>query len=433
MHIYKRAGKRIGEYKSYDTCRFCLSKKMKPFVEFGNVPLAGGFLQAGSTEEDFAQERFYPLNILFCTECGLVQVREVVESNVLFEEYFYRSSAIGTLVDHFSNYASELSEMFDKKTKQVSVLEIGSNDGVFLKPLLREGFRTLGIDPAKNIVEPLIQEGLPIKCDYFGERSASAILESWGQADVIVGSNSLAHIDDMHDVLRGIDLLLKPDGFLALETHYLGKLLEEYQYDMMYHEHQSYYSLFSLERFFAMYDMEIFDAKHIPIHAGSMRYYVQRRGGPRKKTARLKKLLQWEEEKGLGEFSTFRAFSKDIAHEKQQLMKLVKKLTSQGKTLMGYGASGRATIMMTYCGLTNEHLTAVIDDAPAKQGAYTPGNHLEIVSSSLLNDPKKRPDYCVLFAWSFEKEIMAKNAAYLESGGQFIVPLPNVHIVGKQE
>lgn len=429
MHLGPRKQKLIGEHKKYNTCRFCLSHKVAPIIDFGDVPLAGGFFKPGSTEKQFLQERLYPLTILFCKNCGLVQVQEVVDSKILFSDYFYFSSAIKTLTDHFTEYAHELATRFPT-TKNVSVLEIGSNDGVFLRPLIKEGFRTLGVDPAANIVKPLIKEGFPMVCDFFGEKAAQKIYKDWGQTDIIVGSNSLAHIDDMHDVLRGVDLLLKDDGFLAMETHYLGNLIREFQYDMMYHEHQSYYSLYALNNFFALYDMEVFDIKPIPIHAGSMRYYVQRKGAQRKITARAQKLLAAEKELGLDTLQTFQSYSKQIAQEKKKLMTLLANLKKKGKKIAGYGASGRATIMMAYCGITADHLDFVIDDAPAKQGAYTPGNHLSIVSSDILNDPDNKPDYCLLFAWSFKNEIAKKNKPYLQSGGKFILPLPTVEIAG---
>lgn len=431
MDKIKRRGKIIGEHKQYAQCRFCLSNRVKTFLKFGDVALAGGFFKPESTEKDFANERLYPLNIMYCLDCGLVQVKEVVDSKVLFEDYFYYSSAIKTLADHFAGYAEELADKFGRKTKKISVLEIGSNDGVFLRPLQKAGFRVLGVDPAENIVKPLIAQGMPAVCDYFGERSAKKILKTWGQADVIVGSNSLAHIDDMHDVVRGIDLLLKDDGFLAMETHYLGTLLREYQYDMMYHEHQSYYSLYALNNFFKQYGMEIFDAKPIPIHAGSMRYYVQRQSAGRPQTKECKAILRRELKSGLDTLAPYREFAKQIELEKNKLMDLLAQLKKDGKRIAGYGASGRATIMMSYCGISAEHLDYVIDDAPAKQGAFTPGNHLPVVSSAVLADPERKPDYCLLFAWSFYKEISEKNRPYLQRGGKFIVPLPMVKVIGK--
>ncbi len=428
MKKYSRSSVLIGEHKHYDLCRFCLHKSLRPFIHFGNVPLAGGFFSKDASEKDFAKERLYPLEICFCTHCGLVQASDVVDSRLLFEHYFYYSSAIGTVVSHFEAYAKELAES-PFVPKNAFVVEIGCNDGVFLKPLQKQGFTVLGVDPAANVVTPL-QKTLPIMCAYFGEKVAKRIVVEKGRADIIVGSNSLAHIDDMHDVCRGIKLLLKEDGFLSMETHYLGTLLREYQYDFMYHEHQSYYSLAALENFFAMYGMEVFDVKAIELHAGSMRYFIQHKHtGTRKVHPRVLRLREHEKTQGLGKFATYASFSSHIRATKEELLKLLLKLKKQGKTIAGYGASGRATIIMSYCGLTKEHLDFVIDDAPAKQGAFTPGNHLPIRDSSILSSQKSRPDYCLLLAWSFAPEIKKRNSAYLAHGGKFITPLPLVKIL----
>lgn len=426
---FKRNTVHIGDHLHYDRCRFCLQQTLQPFIDFGNVPLAGGFFSKGATRKDFEQERLYPLVVCFCTNCSLVQVSDVVESSVLFEHYFYFSSAIGSLVTHFQQYAKDLLSMVTQP-KKTFVVEIGCNDGVFLKPLMAEGFKVLGVDPATNVVVPLIKKGMPIMHAYFGEESAKTIVKKHGHADIVLGSNSLAHIDDMHDVVRGIKLLLKPNGFLSMETHYVKELIDELQYDDMYHEHQSYYSLTALSTFFAMYDMEIFDAYMNPMHAGSMRTFVQKKGtGKRKKTARLRELLRGEKFAKLKSIKPYATFSSKIAKTKTDLLKLLARLKKQKKSIAAYGASGRATIISAYCGLGKEQLEYVIDDAPAKQGAFTPGNHLKIQNSNVLSDPKKRPDYCVILAWPFAKEIMKKNQRYIELGGKFILPLPKVKVV----
>lgn len=427
--IRKRTCLRIGEHLRYNHCRFCLKNTLVPCIEFGVVPLAGGFFPKGSTEKDFAQERLYPLTICFCTHCGLVQAREVVDSSQLFERYFYFSSAIGTLVHHFEAYTKTLLG-FVQNPKKTFVVEIGCNDGVFLKPLMKEGFRVLGVDPATNVVLPLIKKGMPITHSYFGEKTVREIIKKHGHADVIVGSNSLAHIDDMHDVARGIQLLLKPNGFLSMETHYLGVLLEQKQYDFFYHEHQSYYSLRTLEKFFSVYDMEIFDAELVEMHGGSLRTFVQKKGTKkRRKTTRLRAFLQKEDMLKLDSLKTLQKFSAEMVKRKSELLGVINKLKKQRKSIVGYGASGRAATISSYCGLTNDHLDYIIDDAPAKRGAFTPGNHLRIQNSKILSDRKHRPDYCLILAWAFADEIISRNKTYLELGGKFILPLPKVRVV----
>ncbi len=399
-------------------------------MDFGYVPLAGGFFSPTATDIDFASEPKYPLVVCFCTSCGLVQINNVISGAQLFENYFYFSSAIKTLVEHFEEYATTLASIAGKPSSKF-VVEIGCNDGVFLSPLTKQGFKVLGVDPAVNVVNPLIKKGMPIMRAYFGEDTARKIVATKGRADIILGSNSLAHIDDMHDVARGLSVLLKPKGFISMETHYLGTLIKQWQYDFFYHEHHSYYSLTSLSKFFAMYGMEIYDAYLVKMHAGSMRYFIQKKGGGRPISARIKQLKREEIQQGLTKLSTFKAFSARLDTSRLKLMKKIKLLQSHGKSIVGYGASGRATTIMSYCGITRDHLNYLIDDAPAKKGAFTPGNHILIKDSSILSDPKNRPDYCLLLAWSFAGEIIKRNQKYLELGGKFIVPLPKVYIYPK--
>jgi methylation protein EvaC len=257
---------------------------------------------------------------------------------------------------------------------------------------------------------------------------ADKIAKKYGKADIIFSSNTLAHIEDMHDVYRGIKKLLKDDGMLVFENHYLGNLIQEFQYDMMYHEHQYYYTLSSLTNFLNQFDLEIFDVKFIPIHAGSISVYVQNKGSRRKIKKIVSETLKKEQIQKLTQASTFKKFNKKILKNKQELLKTLKLIKNKNKKIAGYGASGRGTIITNYCGLDNKFLDYVIDDAPAKQGAYMPGVHLPIKSSGLLSD-YNRPDYILLFAWSFANEILKKNTEYIKSGGKFIVPLPKVKIL----
>ena len=426
-----RKHQNIGEHRHHLQCRFCLSDKIVEVIDFGNVPLAGGFLNKDSTEKDFMKEKLFPLRIAFCPKCYLLQVIDIVDSKILYKDYFYFSSAIGTLVNHFQNYAKDLKKMYPDSNNRL-VVEIGCNDGVFLKPLKKEGFKTVGVDLAKNVVAPLKKQGFDIIVDYFGEESAKKIKNKHGLADIIVSSNSFAHIDDMHDVLKGIKLLLKKDGIAIIEVHYLGTLIKEIQYDMMYHDHESYYSLSALKNFFKMYGMEIYDILPIPIHAGSMRFYVQNiKGGKNKISDLVKKQLKIEDKMGLKKVETYKRFFKYIIKTKKDLLLLLNKLKKNGKTVVGYGASGRSTAMMSFCNINGNLLDYVIDDAPAKQGAFTPGNHLKIISSAILDDKKNKPDYCLIFAWSFINEIKRKKTSYFEKGGKFIVPLPKVKVINK--
>jgi methylation protein EvaC len=419
---YEQLYKSVGDYNHYYICRFCFSKQLIPVIDLNYVPLAGGFL---TSEEAFQSEKFYPLEISFCKNCYLVQSTNIINKNTLFKNYFYRSSAIKTLTEHFVETAEEILSL----KKDGLIVEIGCNDGTLIKHIFKKKRTAVGIDPATNIVEPLIERGLPIINDYFSEKIAKEIIKKNGQAEAIFSSNTLAHIENMHDIFKGIKILLKKNGVLIFEVHYLGNLLNETQYDMIYHEHQYYYSLLTLQKFLKNYDLEIFDVKPLSIHAGSMKYYVKNKTNKNYKISlNVTQLLENEKKQQLDKIETYTDFNKKINKSKKDLLTLLEKLKKNGKTIAGYGASGRGTIIMNYCGLDNTYLDYVIDDSPAKQNTYTPGNHLKIISSDILKT-KNCPDYIVLFAWSFLDEVKKRNQKYIENGGKFIIPLPQIKIV----
>ncbi|MCL4418569.1 class I SAM-dependent methyltransferase [Patescibacteria group bacterium] len=418
--------KNIGEYKYFDKCRFCSGDIVK-VIDLGFVPLAGNFLDKSYAKNNFAAEKLYPLRLNFCNSCYLLQVDSSINPKELFSKYYYFSSSIKTLVDHFEETSKEL-ETYLPKNKKGFVVEIGCNDGSFINSVSKLGYDALGVDPAKNIVKLLIKKGYPIVNDFFSESLAEKIIKTHGKADAIYSFHSLAHIEDMLDVVRGIKLLLKPEGYLAFEVHYLGNLINEFQYDMIYHEHQFYYSLLSLKNLFDKYDMEIFNVRKVPLRAGSIIYYVQhKKTGKRKVQTTVKKILGQEKKQKLDKASTYLNFNKKIVKNKKDLLALLKKIKSEGYLLAGYGASGRGTVISNYCDLDKEYLEFVVDDAPAKHGLLTPGTHLPIFSADKLI--KNNIRYTVLFAWPFIEEVKKRSINFTSKGGRFIVPLPKARIV----
>lgn len=407
------------------TCAFCGSTALTDVIDFGDVALAGGFLK----EENIAHEKKYPLVIVFCNDCYVVQVRDHIDPKVLFETDFYFSSAIKTLRDHFADYASEVTGRFLPEPKDAVVVEFGSNDGVLLEPLAAQGIGTvIGVDPARNIVDSIKNDQLVLVNDFFSVPAATKIADNHGKADLVMANNVFAHITDINDTTEAVRNVLADEGVFIFEVHYLGKIIQNLQYDFIYHEHIYYYSLLALENHLARHDMVIFDIKPIPIHGGSIRYYAAKKGSSHAKniSSRVETLRQQEKELGYGKPETYQQFASRAAAKKEKLMTLLDTLKKKGRTVAGYGASGRANTIIQYCGITNEHLDFMIDDAPAKQGLYTPGSHLQIRNNQALMQDK--PDYIVLFAWAFYEEIAAKCEDYLESGGRIIVPLPDVRI-----
>jgi SAM-dependent methyltransferase len=394
-------------------------------MDFGRVALAGAFLKP----EQFPTEATYPLRLYFCHDCFAVQVIDKVNANVLFHDYFYFSSSIKTLRDHFREYAKEVTGRFLEPGKS-TVIEFGCNDGILLRPLADQQIRTvIGVDPATNVVKTIDDPRVTVINEFFTEAVANQIVERYGEADLVMANNVYAHIPDIQGVTRAVRRVLHQDGVFVFEVHYLGKVINEMQYDMIYHEHLYYYSLLSAMKHFERYDMMVFDIKPIPIHAGSMRFYVCKKGSRHAKTVfdAVIQLQREERSKGFDNAETFKRFAADVAERKAELMSLLDKLRKEGKRVAGYGASGRANTMIQYCRIDHDHMEYVIDDAPAKQGFYTPGSHFLVRSSEVLREPDT-PDYLLLFAWSFFDEIARKNHSYLDNGGQMIIPLPEVRV-----
>jgi nucleoside-diphosphate-sugar epimerase/SAM-dependent methyltransferase len=424
----QRAQKRIGSHITRNFCRFDGSPLVN-VIDFGYVPLANNFLSQNSSRLDFESELLYPLTVGFDPTCGSLQVNvmPVAQENV-WKDYYYFSSVIKSLSLEFEEYANEFSQLFEEP-EQTQILEIGCNDGVFLRPLANLGFQLFGVDPASNVVSSLKDKYI-IYNTFFGLDLAKIILAEHGKMHAIVTSNSFAHIDDMIDVMKGIKILLEHDGVLAIQVHYAVSMVEKMQYDWIYHEHLSYYTLYSLSKFLSKFDFKVFDAKETSMHGGSIRVYAQRSTMDRQETANVKKLREKEFRLGVDKLSFFSKFQEKMDETRLQLRKVILDLTKKNKSIVGYGAPARATTLSSYIGLQfiKKHLRAVIDDSPAKQGAFMPGTHLNIVSSKILYG-ESPPDCVFLFAWPWVNDIVKKNMNYLQNGGSFIVPLPEVLVI----
>ena len=387
-------------------CASC-GGRLSEVMNFGEVALAGAFLK----DEEFKGERKFPLSLAFCEECSLVQVPERIGPEELFEEYFYFSSAIGTLRKHFAAYASEIVERF----KPASVLEIGCNDGVLLKPLADLGVaRVVGVDPAANVIAKIADERVEVVNAFYGPGLVA------GKFDVIVANNVMAHVENLNAVVSEIAFALAPGGAFVMEVNRLDALVSGLQYDWVYHEHRYYFSALSLGALFKRHGMELFDVKLIGNHAGSARYYACRKG-EREETLRVGDQVARENWQGLFTAERMRRFADDAAAHRDRLRELVLGAVEEGKTVAGYGACGRTNTMLQFCGLDHRHISFIVDDAPAKRGFYTPGSHIQIVSADAL---ELQPDILIVFAWSFLREIEPKLASFR---GQVVVPLPDIY------
>jgi methylation protein EvaC len=404
------------------TCRICSSRELVKFLDFGPMPLAGGFIKP----EQIPDEKLFPLTVVFCRQCKEIQLLETVSAEVLFKDYRFVSSTTTTLTKHFADYAKELTERF--LGKNALVVEFGSNDGVLLKPFNDLGVQAVGVEPASNIAKLAIAKGCTVINDFFNTKSAAYVKEQYGAADIICANNVFAHIDDMHEPMRAITQLLKPQGIFVFEVHYLVSLIESYQFDMIYHEHMMHHSLMPLGYLMDLYQMEIFDAKRVPTHAGSIRVYAQKKKtGKHKRTPNVDKLLDYERKTGLDREETFIKFAKDVYKKRDKLIKLISDLYAQDKKIVGYGASGRATMHLNFCKFGTTVVPYVTDASHERQGRLIPGMHNPIVSPDVLKDDK--PDYALLFAYNYFEEVMGKEQEFIRRGGRFIVPLPEPKII----
>ena len=411
--------------RSGDACAFCAGHSLETIVDFGPVALAGAFTKP----EQFSAEQRFPLRVAFCEDCCALQLPDVIDPAALFGDYFYFSSAIRSLREHFADYADEVVARFLTPREAVAV-EIGCNDGILLKPLADRGVRhVIGVDPATNILHAIADSRITTINDFFSRDVAARIRAAHGAADLVIANNVFAHIPDINGTTQAIAGLLADDGVFAFEVQYLGSIVQGLQYDMIYHEHLYYYSLLALENHLSRHGLTLFDLKRIPIHGGSIRYYACKSTSHRARAISQRVASLREEELNLGynRVATFRRFAGEIAKRKNTLMEILARERRAGKRIAGYGASGRANTIIQYCGIGREHLDCIIDDAPAKWGYFTPGSHLEIRPNEALNTAP--PDYLVVFAWGYLNEIADKCKSFLDGGGKMIVPLPEVRVI----
>ena len=411
-------------YRLRKDCRLCGSRALRLILDMGWMPLAGEFPLA----RQVGREKRYPLRIFLCDRCLLVQVLDVVSPKILFRDYRYLSSVTSTLRGHFESLAGE----YARRSRAVAdpfVVEIGSNDGVLLGPLKARGIRSLGVDPAANVVRLAEERGLAVENAFFDERTAARILERDGPASIITGSNVLAHIDDMESVLRGARRLLRPGGVFVMEVHYLPDLIRDLQYDFFYHEHLCYYSLRALIPFLARHGLHVFDAVRFPIHSGSIRIYSRKSDRPVVGTGRLRALLTLERRMRLGEVATYTRFAQKVQRHASRLRAELVALKSKGARIVGYGAPGRGNTLLNFCRIGVKELDYIVDASPNRHGRFTPGTHVRIdPPGAMRKDP---PDVALLLAWPYEKEVLSKEGWFLEGGGRFLVPLPELRWIAR--
>ena len=401
-------------------CRSCRCTKLESVLSLGRTPLANALL----TENELTKpETTYPLELAFCPECSLVQITETVSPEKLFREYVYFSSFSDTMLQHAENLSSAL--IGSKNLDAASlVVEVASNDGYLLRFYQRKGVPVLGVEPATNIAAVAEQRGIRTICDFFDDDLASRLVEEGWKADVVHANNVLAHVSDLNGFVRGLRRLLKPDGVVVIEVPYVKDMIDRCEFDTVYHEHLSYFSLTALNALFARNELTIQKVERLAIHGGSLRIYAGLDTTPDESVPRL---LNEETEWGVNDLAFYSGFGARVEQLRDELVALLRKLKTEDKRIAVYGASAKGSTLLNYCRLGAETLDYVVDRSTAKQGLYTPGTHLKIYApEKLLEDA---PDYVLLLTWNFASEILEQQAEYRKRGGRFIVPVPAVKVV----
>ena len=411
-----------GAYQRRSTCRGCLSERLVSFLDYGQVPLAGDFIQphlAGS-------EKVYPMDLCVCLDCSLTQILNVVDADELFTDYRYLSSITKTLTGHFKDYAKVLKNEVLEHADDL-VVEFGCNDGVLLSPLKELGVRAIGVDAAENVVKIARGKGLHVQHGYFGQEIAGSLRADHGAAKVITASNVFAHIDNLDEVMRGVDSLLDEDGTFVVEVHYVLDLLDDVQFETVYHEHLCYYSLHSLDVLFKRFGLEVVDAERLLMHGGAIRVFGKRISQGAERSKRSQQLFDLEQRSHLFDESVYQQFGEKGRKVRKEIRDFVLSRKAMGRSISGYGAAGRATTLLNFCGLGADVIDYVVDESPSRIGRIVPGVQIPVVPRSHFHE--QPTDDCLLTAWNYRQEIVAKEPAFLEQGGCFLAPLPEIEVI----
>ena len=409
-HYYRRA-----------TCRICKAADLNSFLDFGLMPLANSFRRAADGDDN----RRFPLSCMYCGRCGLVQVPEVVDPSILFTRYNYFSSASEPMVDHFRRQADLIRHEY-LTDPSCLLCEIGSNDGTFLQNLV--GLcRVVGIDPADNVDAIAAQRGVTAVNGFFNSTTAANLRDLYGPAKVIFTANCFAHIDDLDEVMDGVINLLSEDGVFVFENHRFAHMLRTACFDQIYHEHLCYYTLRPIEQLMQRFGMRLIDVRLIPTQGESFQIHCARRGSGYEERPTVQRIRDDESELGLDEPATYERFARAVAQRRDELKTLLNDLKAAGKRIVGYGAPGKATILLNAMGIDADVIDYAVDSTSLKQGCVIPGTAIPIQPPEVLQSDS--PDYLLLLAWNYADTILQRESSLRERGIKFIVPAPTLRIV----
>jgi hypothetical protein len=372
-------------------------------------------------------EPFYPLHVYVCEDCFLVQLHEYVRPEQIFTEYAYFSSYSDTWLRHAKAYSEMIVERFKLGT-QSQVVELASNDGYLLRYFVEKGIPVLGIEPAANVAQVAIARGIPTIVKFFGKKTAQELCEERGKADLLIGNNVLAQVPNLNDFVSGMKIALKAEGVITLEFPHLIKLIENNQFDTIYHEHFSYFSYTTVEKVFAAQGLTVFDVDELTTHGGSLRIYVRHAEDSSKPiSGRAIKFRSKEEAAGVTRLGYYSSFAEKVKDTKRRLLDFLIRAKCESKSIVGYGAAGKGNTLLNYCGIRTDFLDYVVDRNPYKQRKFLPGTHIPIFHPDKIRETK--PDYVFISPWNLKDEIIEQNSFIRQWDGQFVVPIPEVTIL----
>ncbi len=412
-----------GAGKNHSVCRSCGASLVDTFVDLGMSPLANSYVKS---EQLNRQEAFYPLHVFICRDCLLVQVEVFETPERIFSDYAYFSSYSESWLQHAKSYVEHVTERFGLGPESHAV-EIASNDGYLLQYFVEKGIPVLGIEPAANVAKAAIEKGVPTLKRFFGSEMARQMASEGKEADLLIGNNVLAHVPNLNDFVRGMKIVLKPHGVVTMEFPHLMRLVEQNQFDTIYHEHFSYFSFHTVRRVFSERGLEIFDVEELPTHGGSLRIYARHSEDDSKPImSAVCSLASHEESAGYTRLERYLMFEERVKETKRRLLGFLVEAKNAHKSIVAYGAAAKGNTLLNYCGIRTDFIDYVVDRSPQKQGLFLPGTHIPILPPSEID--KTRPDYLLILPWNLKEEVMQQMNHIRSWGGRFVVPIPEVRV-----
>jgi hypothetical protein len=404
-------------------CRLCGQALHRTFSDLGMSPLCESYLTVAQCNQ---MEPFYPLHALVCESCLLVQLGDYVTPDHIFSEYAYFSSYSDSWLQHAKKYTDMIVERLGLRPGD-QVVEIASNDGYLLQNFVAKGFKPLGIEPAANVAAVAEKKGVRSRVAFFGEALARTLVAEGVRAKLLLGNNVLAHVPALNDFVAGMKVLLREDGVITMEFPHLLRLMEENQFDTIYHEHFSYFSFLTAEKTFQRHGLVLFDVEEIPTHGGSLRIYARHAEDTGKSvTARAAALRRREQELGFERLETYAVFEERVKETKRKLLEFLIQTKRAGKSVAGYGAPGKGNTLLNYCGIRTDFIDYTVDRNPYKHGKFLPGTHIPIFPPEEIL--RTKPDFVLILPWNLKDEIVKQLAYIREWGGKFVVPIPEVTV-----